>query len=145
MIETRIKEIWEPGEYDWSEAYLIKAYIWKKVSWKNFFQPTRITCATSFVHSLDLWGMRIRLYLMLTYHLFQTTIFSCWLYVVMKYFVLLYWAGRKGFKLDRGSIGTSPMYGIGSPPKKYKDTSLTLIDIPTPKSYRLLITFSLIM
>ena len=31
-------------------------------------------------------------------------------------------------KLDRGSIGTNPMYGIGSPPKKYKTTSLTLID-----------------
>ena len=32
------------------------------------------------------------------------------------------------FELDRESIGTSPMYGIGSPSKKYKDTSLTLID-----------------
>ena len=30
-------------------------------------------------------------------------------------------------KLDRGSIGTSPMHGIGSPPKKYKDTSYSLI------------------
>ena len=28
-------------------------------------------------------------------------------------------------QLDRGSIGTSPMYGIGSPPKKYKDTFST--------------------
>ena len=29
-------------------------------------------------------------------------------------------------KLDRGSVGTSPMYGIGSPPKKYRDISSTL-------------------
>ena len=32
-------------------------------------------------------------------------------------------------KLVQGSIGTSPMYGIGSPPKKYKDTSLTLMSL----------------
>ena len=31
-------------------------------------------------------------------------------------------------KLDWGSIGTSLMYGIGSPPKKYRDTSSTLLD-----------------
>ena len=51
-------------------------------------------------------------------------------------------------QLDRGSIGTSPMYGIGSPPKKYKDTSSTLIDtflLPLLKSYGLLIIFSVIM
>ena len=29
-------------------------------------------------------------------------------------------------KLDRGSIGTSPKYGIGSSPKKYKNTSSKL-------------------
>ena len=36
---------------------------------------------------------------------------------------------------------TSPMYGIGSPPQKYKDTSLALryLSSPTPKSYGLLI------
>ena len=34
----------------------------------------------------------------------------------------------KRLNLDRGSIGTSPKYGIGSTPKKYKDTSSTLID-----------------
>ena len=53
-------------------------------------------------------------------------------------------------ELDRGSIGTSLMYGIGSPPKKCKDTSSIILihrylSTPTPKSHGLLITFSLIM
>ena len=34
-----------------------------------------------------------------------------------------------GKKLDRGSIGTSPMYGIGSPLKKYKANSSIFIYI----------------
>ena len=39
-----------------------------------------------------------------------------------------YFVGHPVYKLDWGLIGTSQMYGIGSPPKKYKDTSSTLKD-----------------
>lgn len=55
--------------------------------------------------------------------------------------VLLPHTNNSKFKLDREFIGKSPIYGIGSPSKKYQDISPTCVETfivytPTPKSYR---------
>ena len=46
--------------------------------------------------------------------------------------------GQPSEELDRGSIGTSPMYGIGSPPKKYKYLPNTIRRSSIPYMQRLL-------
>ena len=58
----------------------------------------------------------------------ETLVFSLTVISINVFFYLI--AHSIGVKvvLDQGSIGTSPMYSIGSPPKNFKDTSSTFID-----------------